>query len=114
MFSLAFATAITVSYNIPSLFARYNLDKIIKNEHSLTQIYLIDISSQSCQKSAKYNVKCLSLLRQSLPNPNSDHPRSPKRYEHSKEEFYQDCGVITTALLLPGLSLHCGQTEDTW
>lgn len=49
------------------------------NTDCLTQIYLIEISSQSCQKSAKYNVKCLRLLRQSLPTPNSDYPRSSKK-----------------------------------
>jgi hypothetical protein len=89
-------TFLLLSYDAFSSFARYNPEQVIKQTDCLTQICSTDISSQSCQKSAKCNIKNLSLLWQRLPKPNSDRPTrfSEKIWAHWQDCL--ECGIIAT------------------
>ena len=102
---------LSLSHTVLSLFPRYILEQVIKQIQVVYLRYASWILTQSCQKSAKCNVKYLGLLSPIL---TVYSPRSQKKDFGTVTRFYLDYGMITTEkhcfidLLLPELDLHCG------
>lgn len=92
------------------------------NQITRNQTCLVGISSQSCHRSTEYGIKCLNLLWQIVPNPNSHSTKVTNKIWAQQQRnppglWYANHRArlpLNNAWLLPGLNLNSGQSEDTW